>query len=140
MRDCRRSDGGSWFLGSLCLLVAGCVGQPNWQPISSDERGLKELAQVYRTFTLKNKRGPKTLKELKIQGQQNPIAVTMINAGDLVVHWGVPLSADGEATEAVLAYVKTVPDQGGYVLMQDGKTIRKLTAGEFKKAPIALTR
>jgi len=122
------------------LLVAGCVGQPNLQPISSAERGLKELAQVYSTFTLKNKRGPKSLQELKIKGQQSPIAVTMINAGELVVQWGVPLSADGESTEAVLAYVKTVPDQGGYVLMQDGKTIRKLTADEFKKAPKAVNR
>ncbi len=140
MRDCRRSYGGPWLLCLLCLLVAGCAGQPNSQPITSDARGLTELAQVYRTFTLKNKRGPKSLQELRIQGQQYPIAVSMIKAGDLVVVWGAPLSAEGEATEGVLAYVKTVPDQGGYVLMQDGKTIRKLTADEFKMAPKAVKR
>jgi hydrogenase maturation factor len=140
MRLCHQSDGGSWLLGSLCLLVAGCVGQPNVEPISSDERGLKELAQVYREFNLKSKHAPRALKELKIKGQRNPIAVTMINSGDLVVQWGAPLSADGEARDAVLAYVKTVPERGGYVLMQDGKTIRKMTAEEFKKASKAKNR
>ena len=74
------------------------------------------------------------MKELKIQGQRDPIAVTMINSGDLVVQWGTPLSAAGEASETVLAYVKTVPEKGGYVLMQDGKTIKEMTADEFGKA------
>ena len=36
---------------------------------------------------------------MKIQGQRDPIAVTMINSGDLVVQWGVPLSAAGEASK-----------------------------------------
>jgi hypothetical protein len=39
--------------------------------------------------------------------------------------------------EVVLAYVKTVPEQEGYVLMQNGKSVMKMTADEFKKAPSA---
>ena len=62
-----RSVRHSLLLSSLCLILAGCGGQPEINAISSDERGLKELAQLYRDFTSKSKRGPKTLKELNIK-------------------------------------------------------------------------
>jgi len=74
---------------SLGLILTGCGG-PEIQAISSDERGLTELAHVYSDFTTKKKRGPKTLKELDVNGQQNPIAVEMIKSGDLIVQWGAP--------------------------------------------------
>jgi hydrogenase maturation factor len=122
------------------MILAGCGRPPEIVPISSEERGLKELAGLYREFTTKKKRGAKSLKELNVKGQQNPVAVTMINSGDLVVQWGVPLSTQGASADAVLAYVKTVPEQGGYVLMQDGTTIKKITAEEFKAAPKASPR
>jgi hypothetical protein len=122
------------------LILAGCGGQPDIKPISYEERGLKELAQVYGEFTGKNKRGPRTLKELNIKGQREPVAVELIKSGDLIVQWGAPLSPEGGAADAVLAYIKTVPERGGYVLMQDGKTIRKMTADEFKSAPKAVGR
>ena len=91
--DCRnRSDGISWLLSLICLIDSGCAGHTNVEAIPSDVRGLKELSQVYREFDQKHKRAPKSLKEMKIQGQRHPIAVTMINSGDLVVRWGAPLS------------------------------------------------
>ena len=102
--------------------------------------GSRNWARVYRNFATKKKRGPKNLKELNIKGQQYPIAVEMIKSGDLVVQWGAPLSPEGEAADAILAYVKTVPEQGGNVLMQDGRTIKKMTADEFKAAPKAGSR
>ena len=58
----------------------------------------------------------------------------------LVVQWGAPLSPEGKAADAILAYVKTVPEQGGNVLMQDSMTINKMTADEFKTAPKASSR
>src|SRR4051812_10642811 len=134
MRLRNRSDGISWLLSLICLIDSGCAGHTNVEAIPSDVRGLKELSQVYREFDQKHKRAPKSLKEMKIQGQRDPIAVTMINSGDLVVRWGAPLSTGVEASETVLAYVKTVPEKGGYVLMQDGKTIKEMTADEFGKA------
>ena len=130
----------SLLLTALCLILAGCGGQPEIKAISSDERGLKELAQLYRDFTSKSKRGPRTLKELKIKGQSHPMAEEMLKSGELVVQWDAPLSPEGTTADAVLAYVKTVPEQGGYVLMQDGKSIRMMTAEEFKTAPKAASR
>ncbi len=132
----RRAILSSW----LGLMLAGCGGVPEIHSIASDERGLKELGTVYRAFATKRKRGPKNLKELNIKGQQYPIAVGMIKSGDLVVQWGAPLSPEGKAANAILAYVKTVPERGGNVLMQDSMTINKMTADEFKTAPKASSR
>ena len=105
-------------VGSLALMLAGC-SVPESKPMPSDERGLKQFAELYRSFVTKNRRGPKSLKELHVKGQGYPMAVEAIKSGDLVVRWGAPLSPEGEPSDAVLAYMKTVPEQGGQVLMQD---------------------
>jgi hypothetical protein len=123
--------------GSLGLILAGCGGAPEIPPMPADEQGLKQFAELYRNYTKKNKRGPKSLKDLNVRGQGYPGAVEMLKSGQLVVQWGAPLTPENEATDAVLAYVKTVPDQGGQVLMQDGWTIKTMTADEFKAAPKA---
>jgi hypothetical protein len=125
---------------SLIAILAGCGGPPEMKPIDSDERGLRELAEIYRAFASKSKRAPRSLKELNVKGQQNPIAVSMIKSGDLIVQWGASLSPEGDTASAILAYVKTVPEQGGYVLMQDGRTIKKMAADEFRSAPKASPR
>ena len=125
---------------SLSLILIGCGGPAHIEAISSDERGLKELGELYRSFASKSKRAPKSLKEFKVKGQRYPIAVTMINSGALIVLWGAPLSPQGATADAVLAYVNTVPEKGGDVLMQDGRTIKKMTAEEFQAAPKASPR
>ena len=50
------------------------------------------------------------------------------------------MSPEEKAADAILAYVKTVPEQGGNVLMQDSMAINKMTADEFKTAPKASSR
>ena len=65
------------------------------------------------------------------------MAVDAIKSGELVVQWGAPLSPQGEPADAVLAYGKTVPEQGGPVLLQDGWAIKSMTADEFRAAPKA---
>jgi hypothetical protein len=66
--------------------------------------------------------------------------VEQLKSGELVVQRGAPISPQGEATSAVLAYPRTAPEQGGLVLLQDGWTIKKMTADEFKAAPKAAGR
>jgi hypothetical protein len=125
---------------ALGLLLAGCGAEPDNKPMPFDEQGLKELAAVYRDFSGKNQRGPKSIKELKRKGQGYPNAIDMVNSGELVVQWGAPLLPAGETADAVLAYFKNAPEQGGRVLMQDGDTIKTMTAREFKAAPKAVRR
>jgi hypothetical protein len=124
----------------LGLALCGCGGQHEFKEMPSDERGLKQFAELYRNYNAKYNRGPKSLKELAIKGQGQPIAAGMLKSGDLVVQWGASLVPEGEAADAVLAYLKTVPEQGGPVLLQDGWTVRTLTADEFKAAPKAAGR
>ena len=137
--------------GPLALMFAGCHREPDNTPIPADQQGLRELAAAYRDFFRMNKRGPKDLKELQAQGQSKgkkakgpgqayPNAVQMVSSGALVVQWGAPLLPEGANPDAVLAYLKTVPEQGGSVLMQDGNTITTMTADEFKAAPKAASR
>jgi hypothetical protein len=125
---------------SLVLFLTGCGRKTEVVPVPSDEQGLKELAKIYRDFVIKRKPPPKSLKELGVKGQQNPNAVAMINSGDLVVHWGASPSPEGTTADAILAYLKTVPEQGGNVLMQDAMTIKMMTAEEFKATPKASPR
>jgi hypothetical protein len=123
------------LLGVLGLMLAGCGKEPDNKPMPPDEQALKELAAIYRDFARKNKRGPKALKELAQKGQSSPNAMEMMKSGAIVVQWGAPLTPEGQNADAVLAYLKTVPEQGGNVLMQDGKTIKTMSADEFKAAP-----
>jgi hypothetical protein len=127
---------------SLSLMLAGCPGGPESTPIAPNEQGLRELAALYRDFSRKRKRGPKDLKELQGQGQRqgSPNAFEMLKAGELIVQWGAPLTPKGEGPDAVLAYLKTVPEQGGSVLMQDGMTVKTMTADEFNATPKAAGR
>ena len=126
--------------GSLGLLLSGCGRPPELTPLAPEEDGLKELAAAYRDYCKKNKRGPGTLKELQPKGQKFPNAMKMLKAGDIVVQWGSSLAPQGEGADTVLAYLKTVPEQGGSVLMQDGDTIKTMSADEFKAAPKAGVR
>jgi hypothetical protein len=121
--------------GALGLLLAGCGGSgPPATPQPPDERGLKQFAELYRSYAAKNRRGPRSLKELAVKGQAYPMAQELLRTGNLVVRWGAPLAPEGEAAPAVLAYLKAVPEQGGLVLLQDGRTIKTMTADEFRAA------
>jgi hypothetical protein len=137
MRSRNSSTRRAILRGSLGLILAGCGGAPEPTPMPPDEQGIKQFAELYRSYTKKNKRAPKSLKELNVRGQGYPGAVEMLQSGRIVVQWGAPLTPEGTSTDAVLAYLKEVPEQGGQVLLQDGWTIKTMTADEFKAAPKA---
>ncbi len=66
----------------------------------------------------------------------------MLKSGELVVQWGAPLVPENEAADAVLAYLKTVPEQGGLVLLQDGWTVktddrRRVQGGPEGRRPLS---
>lgn len=114
-------------------LLNGCSVEKDFA-VPADRQGIQEFAAIYRGFTHRNKRSPKMLKELQVKGQGYPNAMEMLNSGDLVVKWGLSVPTDGEGGAVVLAYEKNVSKEGGNVLMQDGKTIKKMTADEFNSA------
>ena len=126
----------------LALLSAGCGGPARMvteNPL--DGVALEDVGEAYRVFTIKNKRPPAKLDDLTPIEMLCPTGVGAMKRGDVVVRWGATLPDIGEEpgkvpSAEVLAYQKDVPEKGGEVLMQDGKS-RKMTADEFKAAPKA---
>jgi len=124
------------------LVAFGCDG-PSGGPPSPDrgeELRLEQVAETLRDFQLSKGKPPKSLKELRA----NPGAsggADLVASGAVVVNYGVPLpdtneEPGGSPNEDVLAYGKDVPAKGGPVLLLN-RTVRRMTADEFKAAPQA---
>ncbi len=144
----RQNDGwgGVIVLGTLgwaASMMFGC-GPSQEQVVmqqSQEAVGLQSLGEAYRTISLVNKRPPKKMQEVEQASAASPSGLAGISASNVVVFWGAELSDLSEEpgkvpSDKILAYEKTVPEGGGYVLMLD-RTVKKMTPEEFKAAPKA---
>jgi hypothetical protein len=143
MTQCVRSQ--RWFLvGLLGAAVAGCGGETSPTEGTGgamESVALNELAEAYRAYSIAKKVPPKKVADLASLEALGANGVAAMRQGDIIVQWGAELTDLGEepgkvASQDVLAYWKTVPEQGGYVLMLD-RTVKKMTAEEFQPAPKA---
>jgi hypothetical protein len=66
-----------------------------------------------------------------------PTGYNMVQKGEIVVVWGA--NPREGASDRILAYEKQTPQSGGFVLMQDGMTVKELTSVEFQAAQKAGT-
>jgi hypothetical protein len=120
----------------------GC-GSSNaeFTPDQVEESKLREVGQVLREYQLFNHKPPRSVKEIQAAAGSSPGGFELIKSGEVVVALGATLPdtkeepGSGSAKE-VLAYLKKVPQDGGLVLMLD-RTLRHMTAEEFKAAPKA---
>jgi hypothetical protein len=96
---------------------------------------LQEVGDLYRSHLTDAGKPPTKAAEFAKYEMGLPTGYKELKSGNVVVFWGAPLS--DSASDTVLAYEKTTPESGGYVLMQDGKTIERMTADQFKSAPKA---
>ena len=141
MRRLSRTIGALVLGTSLTPWIAGCGTKSSERDGGAvvantmEQTALGEVGTLYRTFLDEAKRPPKNLKDLTKYGPAFPFGFDWLSRGDLVTYWGVDLKDSETAT--VLAYEKKAPAQGGYVLMQDGKTVKMMTPEEFKAAPKA---
>lgn len=126
---------------ALVFAVAGCSESQAERESrtvikdSMEETALKEVGSLYQACIDQNSRPPKSVKDFSKDAAALPFGYDWLSRGDLVAFWGATLSDAGSG--AVLAYEKKAPEKGGYVLMQDGKTVKTMTADEFKAAPKA---
>lgn len=133
-------------LGVATGLVAlgGCGGSSEVDSITSatSENGpLSQVGSLYRDFWEIKKKAPTGVKDFAPFAEAMPEGFNALKAGDIVVIWDVQLqdlSPDraGDSADEILAYQKEAPDSGGYVLMKN-RTIKQMTADEFKSAPKA---
>lgn len=126
----------------LAALAVGCDGAsdgpPN--PDRGEELRLEQVGEALRNYQLATGKAPKAIKELRASPGDSGGA-DLVLSGSIVVVWGVLLpdtKEEGGASpaEEVLAYGKDVPTQGGPVLLLN-RTVRRMTADEFKAAPRA---
>ncbi len=125
-------------LGSAVGLSSGCDSTPkaaapedrkeNVQQTSFDE--VKQMLEL-RKGDAPGKSITKVADFAKYE-KLLPNGLYKLKSGEIVFLFGAPVQEGG--TDTILAYEKQAPESGGYVLMQDGTTVKKLTAEEFKAA------
>ena len=129
-------------IGLVCALLTsfGCgSGDGSLPPVEAESEARRSaMAEVGEMLVFaKNERGkaPAKAADLAKYAPGLPTGYERVKDGDVVVVWGAPMQEG--ASDKVIAYEKAAPESGGYVLMQDGTTVRQMTAEEFKAAPKA---
>jgi hypothetical protein len=125
------------------VLVAGLGLLPGCSPRAPRETApaygeLLEVNDLLHAAAGAAGRPPAKLADLSRYESMYPRGYAAVQSGAVVVFWGAPLKGEGEVgqNEAVVAYEKGVPTEGGYVLLSAG-TVKKMTAAEFGAAPKA---
>jgi hypothetical protein len=125
-------------LGAV-LGVAGCGGGGSSVPASGPDlfyhTALHEAGDLYRNVILDTQKPPSGLGDFAKYENGFPSGYREVKEGHIVVLWGAPLTESNSTT--ILAYEKATPESGGYVVMQDTRTVKKMTPEEFKAAPKA---
>jgi len=128
----------------LVLIAAwsvGCEHQNGGVSSSADpqeifhQNMLSEVGEILLNRKIDSKPPPASAADLSMAQAGWPVGYKAIKDGNVVVLWGVPVK-DGIA-DKIIAHEQTASESGGFVLMQDGKTVKKMTAEEFKAAPKA---
>ncbi len=131
----------SRIAGALLFLLSGVLagcGSGKTQPTTGDAgpipavaSELKDLGAMYQEAAIILKRPPTGMGDFKRFEEGYPIALKALRTGQIVVRYGTPV---GDAN-AVLAHEKSAPEAGGWVLMANGQTVKRMTAEEIKAAP-----
>jgi hypothetical protein len=130
--------GSTLTLGALLAMAVGCnTGPKDGSPEIFSNAAMSEVGSMYESFLLDFKKPPTKPADFTRYEDGFPTGSGQLKANNILVFWGATLADDGSGK--VLAYEKATPDSGGFVLMQDGKTVKKMTAAEFQDAPKAGT-
>jgi len=137
-------------LGAALLLPAAFGGCGDAVPPSvatsaeesQVERSLNDVGELYRQYTFDKKKPPASVSDLAYLDAIAPMGLMALRNGAVIARAGVEIKdvAEGPATndpaDDVIAYAKEVPSAGGLVLMHN-RTLRRMTADEFKAAKLA---
>jgi hypothetical protein len=127
-------------IGSAMGLSIGCNSSggklsPEDKAEIARGRSMEEVGQMLRVRKADANRPPANLGDLARYQPGFPGGFGMVQGGDVVLMLGAPIEEG--ASDKVLAFEKKAPESGGYVLMQDGTTVKKMSADEFRAAPRA---
>jgi hypothetical protein len=122
----------------LAVLV-GCSRDPQAGAGPDPAAPLRELGDLLRSAAPAPGRGPAKVADLARFEPMFPQAYRAVKSGEVVVTWGAAMTGEGEVGKGnseVIAYEKSAPTGGGYVLLTTGE-VKQMTAEEFKDAPKA---
>ncbi len=130
-------------LFSLCLASIGLLSlaTSSFAAEKITANDLKQIGLAYHNYFDVNKKGPEKAEDLtKYLGDKKDAVkrlVDLLKDEEIVFAYKVGIfdMVDG-TSNTVLAYVKSVPADGGLVLYADG-SVKTLKAADFKKATIA---
>lgn len=130
------------LLGSAAGLAAGCGSRrgevsPETGAQIAQQNSMAELGELLRLRKADTGTPPAKAADFARYEMGFPEGYRKVKAGDVVLFFGAPI-VDGD-TSHVLAYEKQTPESGGYVLMSDATTVKKMSPEEFKSAPKAGT-
>ncbi len=124
-------------LGSAIGLASGCgsSGGTN-SPEDKVERFrasvLEEIGQMLRVREKDASRPATKVEDFAKYEAGFPAGYRRLSNGEVVLILGAPVEAG--SAELVIAFETQVPESGGYVLMQDGTTVKKMSPEEFRAA------
>ena len=121
------------ILSALALLTLGCSKKAEDPDESRRQGELSQLYQLYAIYVKKNEQPPQQTADLATPAneQLSPSGVRALRSEAYVVIWGVDTRRKDSGK--VLAYEKDAPQQGGMVLLADGKS-RTMSADELRSA------
>jgi hypothetical protein len=123
-------------LAVLALVPGGCSSRKSATADGpTRESELRELASLLILHSGQHRRGPSKPADLAEYEAGGPLAYRAVQSGELVVVWGATMPGEGEGggTDAVVAYEKKVPSEGGWVLLHNGN-VKSMSAAEFQSA------
>lgn len=137
----------SSFLTTFLLPIGFVVGcsEPVGVPVTEAnhaEIALNDVGQMFRQYTFSKHKPPRTVADFAPLEAMTPLGLIALQDGEVIARSGVVIldvdegPATKDSPDEVIAYAKEVPTSGGPVLMHN-RTIRQMTADEFKSAKLA---
>ena len=122
---------------SVLFFASGCGGSGKDEPSYQAFQPLEDVGTILKSYQEKNNKPASKRQDIVSYEPIGPVGFHAIINDQCVVNYGIAMTS--EPSQVVLAYEKSVPTAGGYVLLQDG-TVKKLTAAEFAAAPKAAAK
>jgi hypothetical protein len=122
-------------LAAFFIILVGCKSRKQDDSSAAEVAKLREVDSMLRMPTPRmTAEGP----DLSAFQNDFPLGYQAVKSGDVIVTWGVKMAGEGEksSNEAIVAYEKKTPTEGGYVLSVNGN-IKKMSPQEFQAAPKA---
>jgi hypothetical protein len=127
-------------LSVLTIALTGCSSssKPNTQEnAGAAPNQLLEVAGLLRDYSTTYNRGPAKAADLAPFESTYPFGYQAVKSGQIEVVWSATVAGEGGGgSDAIVAYEKKVPAEGGYVLLESGK-VKEMKPAEFQSAPKA---